>query len=338
MAENNAEDLEFDKLFEDILNESPKSVDEKIDNGDFKKVKEPKKKNQAKKQNKNLPQKQVKTKEEKSKDEKKKNSSFGKIIFKTIFYTLFCLATTLSFLAVSLSSVAPDLMVKAFEYVGAEDVVYTIYKRKYNRNNSNENLYNVIQMAIDRKDYQDMSEYIEIMMNGDTFAKFAKKIDEETKKALGEVYSIYANSYEAYLKSNWVLALYKSDNTLSAKALALDSIDGSVRELKVYVDCIQEDENLSDNQKKTELLTLQSRFKLVDRLKDRLAGLDDEYSMETTDGGKLVAINQKILILDVIMAIGEFSLNEEELASFESSRSDLTAEASEILTKLKAKA
>ncbi len=193
-------------------------------------------------------------------------------------------------------------------------------------------------MAINRLDYEDMADYIEIMMNGDNFSKFAKKIDAETKNALGEVYSIYANSYESYLKGNWVLALYKSGNTLSAKALALDSIDGSVRELKVYVDCIQGDENLSDNQKKTELLTLQSRFKLVDRLKDRLAGLDDEYSMETTDGGKLVAINQKILILDVIMAIGEFSLNEDELEAFEISRLDLKAEAGEILTKLKAKA
>ena len=81
----------------------------------------------------------------------------------------------------------------------------------------------------------------------------------------------------------------------------------------VYVDCIKQDTSLTAKQKETELYTLQSRYKLVDMLKDKLATLDDEYSMATTDGGKLVALNQKLLIGEIILSIGEYSLNEEEL-------------------------
>lgn len=336
MAENSSEEMEFDKLFEDILSENPKSVDEKMDAGDFNKVKKQNNKQKRLKPAKLKKKTALKTNQNEKNNKNKSKFDVGSI-FKTALMTVFCMVVCAGFLVVSLSSVAPDLMIKTFEYVGAKDAVYTIYKRKYNRDHSNENLYNVIQISINRLEYEDMANYIELMMNGDKFNKFAKKIDEETKKALGEVYSVYANSYETYLKGYWVLGLYKSGNTLSAKALALDSIEGSVRELYVYVGCIQDDESLSENQKKTELLTLQSRFKLVDMLNGRLSSLDDEYSMATTEGGKLVAINQKILILDVILAIGQYSLNDEEYEVYDLMREELKLEAGSVLDRLKTK-
>ena len=57
--------------------------------------------------------------------------------------------------------------------------------------------------------------------------------------------------------------------------------------------------------------------------------------MATTSSGKLVAINQKILILDIIITIGANSLKEDELTDFKSERIALNTEASNILKQLK---
>ena len=235
------------------------------------------------------------------------------MVTKTAFFTIFVIITSMAFLIISLTPTCPSFVLKAFEYIGADNAYYTVYKRIYNRNRTDENLYNVIQLSINRKEYEDMEYYINIMLSSNSFSKFARKVDDATKVALGEKYSIYANSYESYLRGNLVLAMYKRGETLSAKMLAIDSVEGAVRELYVYVDCIKQDTSLTAKQKETELYTLQSRYKLVDMLKDKLATLDDEYSMATTDGGKLVALNQKLLIGEIILSIGEYSLNEEEL-------------------------
>ena len=252
-----------------------------------------------------------------TKEDAKKVASKPKVkkgmVTKTAFFTIFVIITSMAFLIISLTPTCPSFVLKAFEYIGADNAYYTVYKRIYNRNRTDENLYNVIQLSINRKEYEDMEYYINIMLSSNSFSKFARKVDDATKVALGEKYSIYANSYESYLRGNLVLAMYKRGGTLSAKMLAIDSVEGAVRELYVYVDCIKQDTSLTAKQKETELYTLQSRYKLVDMLKDKLATLDDEYSMATTDGGKLVALNQKLLIGEIILSIGEYSLNEEEL-------------------------
>ncbi len=358
MAENKSENIDdFDKMLSDILEgESLKSDNEQMsEEKSFDRNKkywveadsEPKKTNKSsttiknkttKPANKKVGTKKISTtkaKQANGKSEPQKPKVKVGTVIKTMLFTIFCFLCSFCFVVICLTPIAPNVVLRAFDYVGAKNATYLVYKRVYERHKTNENLYNVIQLAIERKEYEDMEQYIEIMVQGDKFSNFANKVDEKNKLALGEMYSIYANSYESYLRGNWVLALYKNDNKLSAKMLAIDSVEGTVTELYVYVKCIEGDENLTNIQKETELKTLQTRYNMVDMLKIKLDSLQDEYSMATTSSGKLVAINQKILILDIIITIGANSLKEDELTDFKSERIALNTEASNILKQLK---
>ena len=349
MAENKSENIDdFDKMLSDILEgESVKTDnDSEIEEKPFDRNKkywveadnEPKKstqistKNKRKSINKKTNSNNLSTSKNQSEPQKPK-VKVGTVV-KTILFTMFCFLCSFCFVVICATPIAPNIVLRAFDYVGAKNATYLVYKRVYERHKTNENLYNVIQLAIERKDYEDMEQYIETMVQGDKFSNFANKVDEKTKVALGDMYSVYANSYESYLRGNWVLALYKNNNKLSAKMLAIDSVEGTVTELYVYVKCIENDENLTNIQKETELKTLQTRYNMVDMLTIKLDSLQDEYSMATTSSGKLVAINQKILILDIIITIGTNSLKEEELANFKTERIALNTEANSILKEL----
>lgn len=355
MAENKSENIDdFDKMLSDILaGENIKTEDEETQEGKafdrnkkyWVEADKPSKTNESStaSKNKRKPANKkdstnkistTKANSANSKTEQKKPMVKVGTVIKTMLFTSFCFLCSFCFVVICLTPIAPNVVLRAFDYVGAKSATYLVYKRVYERHKTNENLYNVIQLAIERKNYEDMEKYIEIMVQGDKFSNFANKVDEKTKIALGDMYSVYANSYESYLRGNWVLALYKIDNKLSAKMLAIDSVEGTVTELYVYVKCIESDENLANIQKETELKTLQTRYNMVDMLKIKIDSLQDEYSMATTDSGKLVAINQKILILDIIITIGTNSLKEEELADFKAERIALNTEANNILNNL----
>ena len=342
MQKDNSNELEdFEKMLNDALIDSgengEKEQEEQFDRNKKYWVQaecpEEKKKGEGTSVKKNKSKNKKENKNNAKSDPQKPKVKVGTVI-KTAFFTVFCFLCSFCFLIVCLTPIIPNTILQAFNYVGAKSASYLVYKRVYERHKTNENLYNVIQLAIERKNYEDMEQYIEIMVQGDKFSNFAKKVDEKTKVALGELYSVYANSYESYLRGNWVLALYKNNNKLSAKMLAIDSVEGTVTELYVYVNCIKNDQNLTELQKEAELKTLQTRYNMVEMLKVKLDSLQDEYSMATTPSAKLIAINQRVLILDIIITIGTNTLKEEELGEFKRAKEELTVEADAIKTEL----
>ena len=157
-----------------------------------------------------------------------------------------------------------------------------------------------------------MEEYIKIMLDWDNFAKFAKAIDKETKKVLGESFSIYADSYESYLRGELTLALYKNGNVLEAKMRAIDSLFVDAQEMYVYANCIADDENLIDNQKQTEFNTLESRYGVDEQLKSRLEELNDE-SLATDKYAKISVLEQKIKLSEIRIIIANYISNEESV-------------------------
>ncbi len=230
-------------------------------------------------------------------------------IFKTAFVTILAMVGSMGFVLVSTSAVCPNIVSKAFEFCGFDDANYLVYKRIYAREKTNANLYNVIQLSINRKEYADMEEYIKLMLEGDNFAKFAKNIDKETKKVLGESFSIYADSYESYLRGELTLALYKNGNVLEAKMRALDSLFVDAQEMYVYANCIADDQNLIDAQKQSEFNSLKSRYGVEDQLKSLLEELNDE-NLATDNYAKISVLEQKIKLSEIRMLIADYVADE----------------------------
>ena len=232
----------------------------------------------------------------------------AKMIVKTIFMTIFTIACTIGFSVMAMTSVCPKVTIEVFDYCGFDDANYLVYKRVYARDATNENLYNVIQLAINRKEYEDMEKYIKLMLEGDNFSKFAKHIDGETKKALGEEYSVYVDNYEGYLRSELTLALYNNGNSLEAKMRAIDSAHDDAREMYVYVACVASDKNLTDLQKKTELATLKSKYGIIDELNSLLQELEEVYDLATnTDYDKVSVLEQRIKVAEILEVIETYA-------------------------------
>jgi hypothetical protein len=250
----------------------------------------------------------------KNKIDRKNNNEYNKLGFKgilrTAFVTILAMIGGIGFVLVSMSAVCPQVVSKAFDFCGFDDANYLVYKRIYAREKTNENLYNVIQLSINRKEYADMEEYIKIMLDGDNFAKFAKAIDKETKKVLGESFSIYADSYESYLRGELTLALYKNGNVLEAKMRALDSLFVDAQEMYVYANCIADDQNLIDAQKQSEFNSLKSRYGVEDQLKSLLEELNDE-NLATDNYAKISVLEQKIKLSEIRIIIASYDANVE---------------------------
>lgn len=236
-----------------------------------------------------------------------KKIRLGKIIAKTALKTFVWMVFILGFVVISASVVAPKFALRAFDAAGMDDAAYVVQKRYYNRDSSLENLYELIQRAIEQEKYSDLSTLIYKMIEDDDYTKFCQKVDKATKQVLGERYSIYADSYDNYLRRHLVIALYNSDRELEAKMMAIDSVYGSLNELSVYVDLIVNDQNLTDFQKETEMTTLYSRYSIVSALETKLHELDELLNLSDSTYDSVIVYEQKIKLSNIQIALGEYA-------------------------------
>lgn len=233
----------------------------------------------------------------------------GKTIISTVFKTLGILLFVFGFFVVSLSVFFPKTMIKSFDAVGLNKAGYLVQKRLYERNKSNENLYNLIQYAIEMENYEDQVKYIEILISSDDYSKFCEMVDVSTRKTLGEKYSVYADSYDTYLRRHLVISLYNTDRELEAKMMAIDSVYSSLDELYVYISLVVTDEKLTDFQKESELTTLYSRYSIVSALETKLLELDELLSLSNSAYNSIIVLEQKVKLAEIQQILGKFAGN-----------------------------
>ena len=212
--------------------------------------------------------------------EEKMRKEENKILYKTIVSTavktIGFIFVVISFFILIVSALAPNFAISVFDFVGARKTSYMVYQRIYDREPTNANLYNVLQIAINNDDYQNIEYYAKLMINGDYYDEFCKDIDKATREALDEKYSIYADNYDSYVNTNLVEALYKNGKKSEAKMLAIDSVYANVDEMYVYINCLLEDEKLTSLQLKNEIKSLHTKYGVIEELESRQEELDEE--------------------------------------------------------------
>ena len=241
------------------------------------------------------------------KDNSREEINLKKTILSTIGKTLLIIWFACGFLFVTTAVLAPQIITPALTSLGCNSANYLLYKRMYVRDDSNQNLYNVIQLAIENEYYEEQTQLISEMINRDDFAEFAQKIDEKTKAMLGKRFSVYADSYESYLRRHLVSALYNTGKEIEAKMMAIDSVYGKADELYVYVKLVVEDKNLEDSQKESEMTTLYTRYDLMRSLDIKMLELDESLSLSESDYDSVIVIEQKIKLAEVKLLIGKYT-------------------------------
>ena len=249
-----------------------------------------------------------------------------KLILKTIGLTLAFALFAFGYFVVTISAVAPKAAANAFATCGFDKTSYLIYKRVYAREKTNQNLYNVIQLSINRKNYKDMEYYINIMLSGDDFIKFSEKVDEATKNAVGEDFNTYINSYENYLTTQYTIALYKNGKFLEAKMIAIDSLDpdSSASALYAYTECVMNDENLLASQKTREFRSLKNKYACISELNARLAELDADDTSTLSKSEQIEILEQKIRLNEILYRIGKYTEDSAMTTNSETAIDDCT--------------
>ena len=239
-----------------------------------------------------------------------KNLKLGKVVFTTVLKTIGIIMFVFGFVVMSMSVVAPRTMLKTFDLMGLDGAGYLVQKRMYERDNTNQNLYNLIQRAIENEKYEDQVKYIDIMIHLDDYSSFCEEVDNATKQILGAKYSIYADSYDTYLRRHLVKALYLTDKEMEAKMMAIDSVYGGLDELYMYVDLIVNDEELTDVQKTAEINTLYSRYSVLSAIETKLLELDELLSLSESNYDSIIVLEQKVKLAKIQSILGEYAGNE----------------------------
>ena len=249
-----------------------------------------------------------------SKDAKKDvagSIDIKKTIIHTVLVTLSALIGAVAMFLISISVVAPFFAVKVYDTFGAKKISYIVYQRVYEREKTDENLYNVLQASINMKDYENIEKYAQEMLEDSTFQTFSKKIDEATKKKLDKKYSVYADSYESYVRKWLVIALYENGKTDEAKMKAINSVyDSDGGEMYEYVRMLKEDKDILESERVRELRLLRDRYDVWKKLEEKQVEL--ELGAYTDNEKKLVVLEQKIKIAEVQYCLSEATGNEEE--------------------------
>lgn len=245
-------------------------------------------------------------------EQEKKPEVNVKLIVKTALITLMLVVFAFGYFVVTVSAVAPKTMANTFASLGFNKTSYLVYKRVYAREKTNENLYNVIQLSISRKNYKDMEYYIDLMLSGDNFNKFSAKVDEETKKVIGEEYNSYINSYANYLAAQYTIALYNNGKILEAKMIAIDSLDpnSNASAFYAYTDCVMNDKNMLESQKTREFRTLKNKYGCIGELNARLTELDADDTSTLSKIEKIEILEQKIRLNEILYRIGKYTEDE----------------------------
>lgn len=243
-----------------------------------------------------------------------KNLKMGRTAFYTALITLGFVVVLGMITIFSFVSFSPKKASSMFDDFGINNASYAIYKRTYDKNKTNSSLYNVLQKAIEVDDYESIIKYGNIMLNIEDSESFFKSIDVQTREILGDKKSIYASSYESYVRRNLTKAYYKLGDKSQSKLLAIESTyTRNADELLEYILCVYEDINLSENDKINEIKSL-NNYNLIEKLDGLVLSNELASVMASLDYQKALLTNERIKLLQckyyIISAIDDDLKNE----------------------------
>lgn len=180
-----------------------------------------------------------------------------KTIFKTFGITVAVVVSGFVYVVVCLSVLFPKCMTGFYGDLGLKSARAYMFERVYRQTGNDEDLYNVIEVKIQNNDHEDMVRYIKKMQSKSNYNDFCAAVDERNTRSVSPRLYVYVCDYDAYLKEQYVIALYGIGNKDKAQTIALQELAANTNEYAwefgAFIDCIVSNNKLTDLEKKTAL-------------------------------------------------------------------------------------
>jgi len=268
------------------------------------------------------------------------NKGLTVYILKIFGYTLTAIVFAFFYIISVLLVFNPRSAAKIFEVIGSDSAVTICYEQEYRKNPTNENLYNVIQQAVQTEDNDRVEKYCYQLMNSKSYTDFENEINQVFRAKVGKAKIAYVYDVDSYLTSVYVKALYTHDNKDYARQefhlrdLQRDDHPYTIS-LVTYVNCFYEDENKTDEDI-SDFSEYFHNFKVNEKsikewLEEKLSVI--ESTEELTDGGRIFNVYTQIRVNTCFYKIYDIFENDsqkqvyaEKIASLQTVYNDLISQ------------
>ena len=260
--------------------------------------------------------------------ETKENETLDlKRVAKIALKTLLNLFIGIMFALMVLFFVAPSFSLKVSKTFGSLKGQEVCYERLYTQSGNITDLYNLIVINDQQNDYENEFAYINQIIKKSNYKEFCEQID---KASLTEVKSKelipYSCDTNAYIRNQKVECMYRlgEDQTIE---VVVQTAAGELSDvsLAVYVDLINDDKGLTENQKTEKIVELMSKqisvggsFAGTDViLKNRINDLKAELAKEgLTESRKIILQHSLVRIYRAEYLINVYLDNSAEAENY----------------------
>lgn len=231
-------------------------------------------------------------------DEKStENLALTKIIIPLIGKTLLVIATIGGFLMVCMASFFPANLASFAESMNLVKVRAVMLEKVCNKSNSLADLNRAIEADIVAERYSEAVGLINRMQKSANYADFVVQMNESSIRQTKKENLVFVLNYDAFLNTQKVVCLYKSNQKSKAQKIALQALEENSNiyswEFGTYIDCLLADGQMATQSKVSTLGSLYDDT-LKTQINDNLSALGDESTK--TGLVKLETIYTKIKI------------------------------------------
>ena len=179
---------------------------------------------------------------------------------KFFFLTLFGLVAIFCEMFLIIPILSPKTALNIYKTAGLNKAALATSERIYKKNNKIENLYNLVLLADELNDSENLLKYSKIMLEREEFSAFSAAFDKYAIEHADKDKQYLVASLKSYLIGIRIEYLYKKNADLAfVEAIkSFDESDFNVFYFPKFIDCILVDKNLTNAQKAQTIANLAS--------------------------------------------------------------------------------
>lgn len=237
-----------------------------------------------------------------------KQENYTKIIVKTALKTILLVVGFVCLVFASLFTFMPEKLSGVYGNLGMKNAQIAAMQRVYEKSDENGDLYNLVQLCLSNKNYDQAKKYILKLRARKNYSQFVEAVDSTSIEKATKDEVAYVVSLDVYLAGQLLMCEYKLGNKDLAKEMAmndLSSIDNKFSFLfSVYYDEVMTDLDMSIGSAKNILMEIYRTEGVKVKLKDKFDAAD--YTLESDQRLKIACVYTQINILKTRRNLASF--------------------------------
>lgn len=237
-----------------------------------------------------------------------KQENYTKIIVKTALKTILLVVGFVCLVFASLFTFMPEELSGVYGNLGMKNAQIAAMQRVYEKSDENGDLYNLVQLCLSNKNYDQAKKYILKLRARKNYSQFVEAVDSTSIEKATKDEVAYVVSLDVYLAGQLLMCEYKLGNKDLAKEMAmndLSSIDNKFSFLfSVYYDEVMTDLDMSIGSAKNILMEIYRTEGVKVKLKDKFDAAD--YTLESDQRLKIACVYTQINILKTRRNLASF--------------------------------